>query len=233
MAKISIALSKGRIFDETAAAGARRYPAEGGPEALAQAVLATNRRDVQLIVVPLRTPDLCRARRRGPRRGRARRAGRARRRRAVPAGRSRHRRLPDDGRGDRAASTTKARCGRARACRVATKYVNITARLSAKGVHLEYSPYGSMELAPLVGLARCDRRSRFHRQHLARQQPSFRSRNHAGVGAVDRQSGGAQDQARARCRPADRRPFSKAAAAMKLRRLARARPPGSRPSWRR
>src|SRR5207302_3494873 len=65
---------------------------------------------------------------------------------------------------------------------------------------------------------RCDRRSRFHRPYLARQQPRSGRGNHAGVGAVDRQPGGAQDQA-SRAAAADRRLFE-SRRPMKLRRLA-------------
>ena len=101
-----------------------------------------------------RRADLCRIRRGRFRRGRQGRAGRARRLGPVPADRSEHCALPDVG----------GRVGRFRLCerrapgarlRVATKYVE-TARehFAAKGVHVDLIKlYGSMELAPLVGLA--------------------------------------------------------------------------------
>ena len=85
--------------------------------------------------------------------------------------------------------------------RVATKYIN-TARehFAAKGVHVDLIRlYGSMELAPLRRPRRRDRRPRRHRQDAEGERPGGGRGDHAGVGAPDRQPGGAQDQARRRC----------------------------------
>ncbi len=67
----------------------------------------------------------------------------------------RHRALPHDGGGAATASTTRARCARARGCAWRPSTCR-TARehFAAKGVHVDLIKlYGSMELAPLVGLA--------------------------------------------------------------------------------
>src|SRR3970040_506192 len=106
-AMITIALSKGRIFDETVpllkAAG---IVARDNPESSRKLILATNSRDVRLVAVR-RGFDYASAVRQGAR------------------------------------------------LKVATKYVQ-TARehFAAKGVHVDLIKlYGSMELAPLTGLA--------------------------------------------------------------------------------
>ncbi len=153
---ITIALSKGRIFDETApllkAAG---IVARGDPETSRKLVLATNRRDVRLIVV--RATDVPTYVQYG-----AADLGvagkdvldehggeglyqpldlgiaRCRMVVAVPSGFDYRRAVRQGAR-----------------LRIATKYVQ-TARehFAAKGVHVDLIKlYGSMELAPLTGLA--------------------------------------------------------------------------------
>ena len=82
--------------------------------------------------------------------------------------------------------------------RVATKYVQ-TARehFAAKGMHVDLIKlYGSMELAPLVGLADVDRRPRVERQHAQGQRSRRRRGHHADQRAPHRQSGCAQAEAR-------------------------------------
>ena len=62
--------------------------------------------------------------------------------------------------------------------RVATKYVNTTREhFAAKGVHVDLIRlYGSMELAPLIGLADAIVDLVVHRQDAARRTTSSRSR---------------------------------------------------------
>ena len=57
--------------------------------------------------------------------------------------------------------------------RVATKYVKAARdHFAAKGVHIDLIKlYGSMELAPLVGLSDVDRRPGLHRRHAQGQWP--------------------------------------------------------------
>jgi ATP phosphoribosyltransferase len=156
MASISIALSKGRIFDETAPLLARvGIRPRADPETSRKLVIGTNRRDLRLVVVRAAdTPtyvqyggaDLGIA-------GRdvlAEHGGEGlyqpldlgiavcRMMVAVPRG-----------------FNYKSAVRQGARLRVATKYVN-TARehFAAKGVHVDLIRlYGSMELAPLVGLA--------------------------------------------------------------------------------
>jgi ATP phosphoribosyltransferase len=156
LSRITLALSKGRIFEETlpllAAAGV--VPAEN-PETSRKLIIATNRLEVRLIIVRATdTPTYVRY-------GAADlgiagkdvllehggaglyqpldlRIARCRMCVAVPAG------------FDYAAAVK-----RGARLRVATKYIG-TARehFAAKGVHVDLIKlYGSMELAPLVGLA--------------------------------------------------------------------------------
>jgi ATP phosphoribosyltransferase len=156
LSRITLALSKGRIFEETlpllAAAGV--VPAEN-PETSRKLIIATNRPEVRLIIVRATdTPTYVRY-------GAADlgiagkdvllehggaglyqpldlRIARCRMCVAVPAG------------FDYAAAVK-----RGARLRVATKYIG-TARehFAAKGVHVDLIKlYGSMELAPLVGLA--------------------------------------------------------------------------------
>jgi ATP phosphoribosyltransferase len=156
MASISIALSKGRIYDETAPLLARVgiRPKED-PETSRKLVIATNRRDLRLIVVRAAdTPTY--VQRGGADLGVAGRdvlvehggeglyqpvdlgIAACRMMVAVPQGFDYERAVRQGAR-----------------LRVATKYVN-TARehFAAKGVHVDVIRlYGSMELAPLTGLA--------------------------------------------------------------------------------
>ena len=74
--------------------------------------------------------------------------------------------------------------------RVATKYVK-TARehFAAKGMHVDLIKlYGSMELAPLVGLADAIVDLVSHRQHAARERSRRGRGHHADQRAADRQS---------------------------------------------
>ncbi|HZQ73328.1 MAG TPA: ATP phosphoribosyltransferase [Burkholderiales bacterium] len=156
MPEISIALSKGRIFDETAPLLARAgIRARSDPERARKLVLATNRRDVRLIIVRASdTPTyvehggadlgiagldvLVEHGGEGLYQPLDLRIATCRMMVAVKKG------------FDYAAAVRQG----AR-LRVATKYVR-TARehFAAKGVHVDLIRlYGSMELAPIVGLA--------------------------------------------------------------------------------
>ena len=82
--------------------------------------------------------------------------------------------------------------------RVATKYVQ-TARehFAAKGVHVDLIKlYGSMELAPLVGLADAIVDLVSQRQYAEGEQSARGGGDRADLGAPDRQSGGAEAEAR-------------------------------------
>ena len=153
---ITIALSKGRIYDETApllkAAG---IVARGDPESSRKLILATNRRDVRLIIVRATdvptyvqygAADLGIAGKdvldehggRGLYQPLDLKIARCRMMVAVTRGFNYQRAVKQGAR-----------------LRVATKYVQ-TARehFAAKGVHVDLIKlYGSMELAPLTGLA--------------------------------------------------------------------------------
>jgi len=153
---ITIALSKGRIYDETApllkSAG---IVARGDPERSRKLILATNRRDVQLVIVRATdvptyvqygAADLGIAGKdvldehggRGLYQPLDLKVARCRMMVAVRAGFNYRRAVQQGAR-----------------LRVATKYVQ-TARehFAAKGVHVDLIKlYGSMELAPLTGLA--------------------------------------------------------------------------------
>ncbi len=156
MASISIALSKGRIYDETAPLLARVgiRPKEN-PETSRKLVIATNRRDLRLIIVRASdTPTY--VQRGGADLGIAGRdvlvehggeglyqpvdlgIAACRMMVAVPKGFDYERVVRQGAR-----------------LRVATKYVNTTREhFAAKGVHVDLIRlYGSMELAPLTGLA--------------------------------------------------------------------------------
>ena len=195
-----IALSKGRIFDETApllARGGHRRRRGSGDLAQADPRHQPPRRAAHHRARDRRA-DLRAVRRGRPRRRRQGRAGRARRRRAVPAARPRHRRVPHDGRGARRLRLRAARCARARACASRPSTCS-TARehFAAKGVHVDLIKlYGSMELAPLRRPRRRDRRPGLHRQHAARERAGRGRGDHADLGAPDRQPGGAQAEAR-------------------------------------
>ena len=156
MASISIALSKGRIYDETAPLLARVgiRPKEN-PETSRKLVIATNRRDLRLIIVRASdTPTY--VQRGGADLGIAGRdvlvehggeglyqpvdlgIAACRMVVAVPKGFDYERVVRQGAR-----------------LRVATKYVKTTREhFAAKGVHVDLIKlYGSMELAPLTGLA--------------------------------------------------------------------------------
>jgi len=156
MPDISIALSRGRIYDETAPLLARAgIRPRADPERSRKLVLATNRRDVRLIIVrPADTPTY--VQHGGADLGIAGRDvlvehGGEGLYQPVDLGIAACRMMVAVRRGfDYAAAVRQG----AR-LRVATKYLN-TARehFSSKGVHIDLIRlYGSMELAPLVGLA--------------------------------------------------------------------------------
>jgi ATP phosphoribosyltransferase len=156
MASISIALSKGRIFDETAPLLARvGIRPKANPDTSRKLVIATNRRDLQLIVV--RASDTPTYVQHG----------------GADLGIAGRDVLVEHG-GDglyQPVDLGIARCrmvvavrkgfdypgavSQGARLRVATKYVNTTREhFSAKGVHVDLIRlYGSMELAPLTGLA--------------------------------------------------------------------------------
>src|SRR5207247_8201859 len=155
-AEISIALSKGRIFDETAPLLARvGIEPKGNGESSRKLVLDTNRRDVRLIVVRAAdTPTY--VQHGGADLGIAGRDvlvehGGEGLYQPVDLGIARCRMMVAVRKGFNYA---KAVAQGAR-LRVATKYVNTTREhFAAKGVHVDLIRlYGSMELAPLTGLA--------------------------------------------------------------------------------
>jgi ATP phosphoribosyltransferase len=156
MVDISIALSKGRIFDETVPLLARAgIEAKENPESSRKLIIGTNRRDVRLIVVRASdTPTY---------------VGQG----GAEIGIAGHDVLVEHG-GEglyqpvdlgiaRCRMMVAARKGfdyagavrQGARLRVATKYVNTTREhFAAKGVHVDLIRlYGSMELAPLTGLA--------------------------------------------------------------------------------
>jgi ATP phosphoribosyltransferase len=156
MASISIALSKGRIFDETAPLLARvGIQPKANPDSSRKLVIATNRRDLQLIVVRASdTPTY--VQHGGADLGIAGRDvlvehGGDGLYQPVDLGIARCRMVVAVRKGfDYAGAVSQG----AR-LRVATKYVNTTREhFAAKGVHVDLIRlYGSMELAPLTGLA--------------------------------------------------------------------------------
>ena len=156
MPDISIALSKGRIYDETAPLLARAgIRPRADPERSRKLVIATNRRDLRLIIVRAAdTPTY--VQHGGADLGIAGRDvlvehGGEGLYQPIDLGIAACRMMVAVRRGfDYAAAVRQG----AR-LRVATKYVN-TARehFAAKGVHVDLIRlYGSMELAPLTGLA--------------------------------------------------------------------------------
>jgi ATP phosphoribosyltransferase len=156
MAAIAIALSKGRIFEETAPLLARvGIRPKGDPERSRKLVLATNRRDVQLIVVRASdTPTY--VERGGADIGIAGRDvlvehGGEGLYQPVDLGIAACRMMVAVRKGFDYAGAVR----QGARLRVATKYVNTThAHFAAKGVHVDLIRlYGSMELAPLTGLA--------------------------------------------------------------------------------
>src|SRR5260221_3819258 len=156
MASISIALSKGRIFEETAPLLARvGIRPKGNPETSRKLVLSTQRRDRRVMGVCASDTPPC-GQHGGADRGIAGRDvlaehGGGGLYQPVALGIARCRMVVAARRGFdyRAAVRQGARL------RVATKYVRTTHdHFAAKGVHVDLIRlYGSMELAPLVGLA--------------------------------------------------------------------------------
>ena len=156
MASISIALSKGRIFEETAPLLARVgiQPRED-PDRSRRLVIGTQRRDTRLIVVRASdTPTYVQH-------GGADLGIAGRDVLAEHGGEGLYQ--PVDLGIARCRMVVAVRKGfdyegavrRGARLRVATKFVNITrAHFAAKGVHVDLIRlYGSMELAPLTGLA--------------------------------------------------------------------------------
>jgi ATP phosphoribosyltransferase len=156
MASISIALSKGRIFEETAPLLARvgLRPRED-PDRSRRLVIGTQRRDTRLIVVrPSDTPTY--VQHGGADLGIAGRDvlvehGGEGLYQPVDLGIARCRMMV----AVRMGFDYEGAVRRGARLRVATKFVNITrAHFAAKGVHVDLIRlYGSMELAPLTGLA--------------------------------------------------------------------------------
>ena len=156
MAEISIALSKGRIFDETAPLLARvGIRPRADPETSRKLILGTNRRDLRLVVVRAAdTPTY--VQHGGADLGIAGRDVLAEHGgdglyQPVDLGIAACRMMVAVRKGfDYEGAVRKG----AR-LRVATKYVNTTREhFAAKGVHVDLIKlYGSMELAPLAGLA--------------------------------------------------------------------------------
>jgi ATP phosphoribosyltransferase len=156
MASISIALSKGRIFDETAPLLARvGIRPRQNPETSRKLVIGTNRADVRLIVVRATdTPTY--VQHGGADIGIAGRDvlvehGGDGLYQPVDLGIARCRMMVAVKKGFDYAGAV----GQGARLRVATKYVRTTREhFAAKGVHVDLIRlYGSMELAPLTGLA--------------------------------------------------------------------------------
>src|SRR3954471_5741215 len=156
MSEISIALSKGRIFDETAPLLARVGLApKGNGESSRKLILETNRPDVRLIIVRASdTPTYVQH-------GGADLGIAGRDVLAEHGGEGLYQPVDLGIAACRMMVAVKKGFGYAAAVRqgarlrVATKYIN-TARqhFAAKGVHVDLIRlYGSMELAPLLGLA--------------------------------------------------------------------------------
>jgi ATP phosphoribosyltransferase len=156
MASISIALSKGRIFDETAPLLARvGIRPKADPESSRKLVIATNQRDLRLIVVRASdTPTY--VQHGGADLGIAGRDvlvehGGEGLYQPVDLGIAHCRMVVAVRRGFDYAGAVR----RGARLRVATKYFATTREhFAAKGVHVDLIRlYGSMELAPLTGLA--------------------------------------------------------------------------------
>jgi ATP phosphoribosyltransferase len=156
MAEISIALSKGRIFDETAPLLARvGIEPKGNGEGSRKLILDTNRADLRLIIV--RAADTPTYVQHG-----AADLGIAGRDVLVEHGGDGLYQPVDLGIAAcrmmvavRKGFDYEGAVRKGARLRVATKYVNTTREhFAAKGVHVDLIRlYGSMELAPLVGLA--------------------------------------------------------------------------------
>lgn len=156
MPDISIALSKGRIYDETAPLLARAgIRPKADPERSRKLVIATNRRDIRLIIVRAAdTPTY--VQHGGADLGIAGRDvlvehGGEGLYQPVDLGIARCRMVVAVPRG----FDYKRAVSQGARLRVATKYVHTTREhFAAKGVHVDLIRlYGSMELAPLMGLA--------------------------------------------------------------------------------
>ena len=156
MASISIALSRGRIFDETAPLLARvGIRPRADPEKSRRLLIATNRRDLRLIVVRASdTPTY--VQHGGADLGIAGRDvlvehGGDGLYQPVDLGIAKCRMVVAVKKG----FDYKRAVGQGARLRVATKYVNTTRQhFATKGVHVDLIRlYGSMELAPLLGLA--------------------------------------------------------------------------------
>src|SRR4051794_11776188 len=156
MSEISIALSKGRIFDETAPLLARVGLApKGNGENSRKLILETNRADVRLIIVRASdTPTY--VQHGGADLGIAGRDvlvehGGEGLYQPVDLGIARCRMVVAVRKG----FDYQSAVAQGARLRVATKYVNTTRQhFAAKGVHVDLIRlYGSMELAPLTGLA--------------------------------------------------------------------------------
>ena len=156
MASISIALSKGRIFDETAPLLARAgIRPKADPDSSRKLIIGTNRRNVRLVVVRATdTPTY--VQHGGADLGIAGRDvlaehGAEGLYQPVDLGIAACRMMVAVPRGFDYASAVR----QGARLRVATKYLNTArAHFAAKGVHVDLIRlYGSMELAPLVGLA--------------------------------------------------------------------------------
>jgi ATP phosphoribosyltransferase len=156
MTDISIALSKGRIFDETLPLLSRAgIEAKEHPESSRKLIIGTNRRDVRLIVVRASdTPTY--VGQGGAEMGVAGHDilvehGSEGLYQPVDLGIARCRMMVAVRKGFDYAGAVR----QGARLRVATKYVNTTREhFAAKGVHVDLIRlYGSMELAPLTGLA--------------------------------------------------------------------------------
>jgi ATP phosphoribosyltransferase len=156
MASISIALSKGRIFDETAPLLARAgIRPKQDPEHSRKLIIGTNKRDLRLIVVRASdTPTY--VQHGGAEIGIAGRDmlvehGGAGLYQPLDLGIAKCRMVVAVRKGFDYAGAVR----QGARLRVATKYLNITREhFAAKGVHVDLIRlYGSMELAPLTGLA--------------------------------------------------------------------------------
>jgi ATP phosphoribosyltransferase len=156
MVDISIALSKGRIFDETVPLLSRAgIEAKENPESSRKLIIGTNRRDVRLIVVRASdTPTY--VGQGGAEMGVAGQDvlvehGSEGLYQPVDLGIARCRMMVAVRKGFDYAGAVR----QGARLRVATKYVNTTREhFATKGVHVDLIRlYGSMELAPLTGLA--------------------------------------------------------------------------------
>ncbi len=200
MPTLTIALAKGRILDETlplfALAGI--VPAEN-PEISRKLILPTNRPDVAFVIVrPTDVPTYVQYG--------AADAGIAGKDVLLEHGGEGLYQPLDLGIGrcrlvvaTRRSYDWAGTVQRGARIRVATKYVK-TARehFAEKGMHVDLIKlYGSMELAPLVGPGRRDRRPGFDRQYAEGERPRRGRGHHADHVATRRPSGRAQAEARA------------------------------------